>query len=147
MKKITLIIIALSLALSSYSQKEQKELSSYKISTPYISASHTQIEDRDYVYIGFQNIEYSSITDIHSIMLTKQVDLNQFADDLKDAISRAKLKKTVYWDKNKEYKIYVYDFTNSIYISDTESISGHTALSVKKAQKLLDWITTIKLQE
>ncbi len=80
-------------------------------------------------------------------MLTKQVDLNQFADDLKDAISRAKLKKTVYWDKNKEYKIYVYDFTNSIYIRDTESISGHTELSVKKAQKLLDWITTIKLQE
>jgi len=147
MKKITLIIIALTMALSSYSQKEQKELSSFKISAPYVSADHTQIENREYVYIGFQNVEYSSITDIHSIMLTKHVDLNQFAKDLKDAISRAKLKKTVYWDSNSKYKIYVYDFSNAIYISDTESISGHTSLSVKKAQKLLDWITTIKLPE
>ncbi len=147
MKKITLIIIALTLALSSYSQKEYIELSKFKISAPYVSADHTQVEDIEYVYIGFQNVKYSSITDIHSIMLTKQVDLNQFAADLKDAISRATLKKTVYWDSNSEYKIYVYDFTNAIYISDTESISGYTMLSVKNAQKLLDWITTIKLPE
>tara|TARA_B110000046_G_C12965282_1_gene386401 strand:- start:60 stop:257 length:198 start_codon:yes stop_codon:yes gene_type:complete len=60
MKKITLIIIAMTLALSSYSQREQKELSSFKISRPYVSAHHTQIEDEEYVYIGFQNIKYSS---------------------------------------------------------------------------------------
>lgn len=63
-----------------------------------------QIANRDYIYMNFQNIKCSNITDIHSIMLSKQVDLNQFAEDLKDAISRAKLKKTVYWDSNKNIK-------------------------------------------
>lgn len=145
--KRTITILALSLALMSYGQTEQIDHSTFKLTNPYVTAKHSEMGGLEYVHIGFQNVKYNMITDIHSVMLSDQGDVSQFANDLRDAIIKAKSKRTIYWDENPEYIIYTYDFANSIYISDRGGLTGYTILTVNKAKKLLAWVDGVKLKE
>jgi hypothetical protein len=144
MKKTIITAVAVLGMAAAFGQRVADAKSEFKSSYPFISAKHMETM----VYIGFQNLEYSTITDIHAIGLYSDEDLQEFIKALEGAISRCKNKTTVYWGgelENKTWRVYVYDFNNAVYISDTGRISGHTVLSAKKAQKMVDWLKTIKL--
>lgn len=146
MKKIAILTYILAFSLLSYGQRKRETLSKVKIKT--IEANHSisyKISGGDtlkYVYIGFQNMKYSTIIDRKSIMLGSEQAVTEFKNDLISALPELKNKSTINWNKS-NYEMNVYDFTNTLYLSDKNG-TGYTQVSYKDLQKLITWLDTIK---
>jgi hypothetical protein len=135
-----------------YSQEMRKTMSTKQIGR--ITCKHDlkiNLETKDttvLVYLGFQNLEYTSITDIASIIFIPKLDstaLPMFIADLKAASEYIGTKTSVRWDKT-YYSIYLYDFTNSLYLAERKkSGGGYTTLSKKEVTNLLLWLESLKL--
>ena len=67
------------------------------------------------MWIGFQNAEYSAITDIKSVMITNKSDFKQFIKDLVSVykIMSSDEKANMDWDRSPLYKLNLYDFAKN----------------------------------
>jgi len=137
------------MAVFLYSQKKRVDISSEKIGS--LICSYTMSIDIDkadtlyYVYIGFQNKEYSHITDIKSVMFVDTKELSQFTSDLKKMIPEMDEKKNNFEFKRTDYVLSKYDFTKDLYLKETRR-GGYTSISKGQVEKLIEWIEGLQFK-
>jgi len=95
------------------------------------------------IIIGFQNEEFTDITNIKSVefnITSDTTNVQRFVSHLRSAI-RDIAKDTAEYNPNDEYYLQVTDFSGNIYLFDTKG-SGEKNIHISKddAQKLVDWI-------
>jgi hypothetical protein len=144
--KITLIL--LSFSFFGFSQKLSKKINEGKItgfkSVEFVMSVDTEKEDTIYyIYCGFQNLEYSTITDIGSIFITRQDELSELIKDLKSTIDLMDTKPN-YNITRKRYTLKLYDFSKTLYV---ESERKYTQLSKKNAILWLSWLESIDISK
>lgn len=146
--KINITLILLSFSLFGFSQKLSKTISETKI-TGFISVEFkmsvdTEKEDTTYyIYCGFQNLEYSTITDIGSVFITKQDELSELIKDLKSVIDIMDTKPN-YDITRKRYTLKLYDFSKTLYV---ESERKYTQLSKNKCVLWLNWLESLDISK
>lgn len=131
-------------------QKKNEEI--FHLKAGPIDGGYKKLIDIDkqdtlhYIYLGFQNQKYQSITDIKSIMITKKVILDEFQKDLKTAYKEMLKgeKISLAWERE-DYKLNLYDFTKSIYISEGKGTGGYTILSKNQLATLIELLYQIDL--
>jgi hypothetical protein len=130
-------------------QKKTMDVSSIKIGQ--ISAKYSKVIDLEkkdtisYVYLGFQNFKYRTLSDIRSVFFPKQEDLKSFVEDLKTALPEMGSKQNIDW-KRQLYSISVFDFSNNLYLFERPSKGdGYTTLSKKELEKLIEWLDSIQI--
>lgn len=132
-----------------YGQTKKVTLAETKISN--VNCKHTKVINLDngdtscYVFFGFQNAEYTTITDIVSIMFNAKdtSEIKEFTKCLKSAYSEMGNKSTITWDKTK-YRIILYDFSSDLYLKQpTSRGKGYTLLSKENVLLLINWIESI----
>ncbi len=117
-----------------------------------ISCKYSKLIDLDkqdtvpFVYLGFQNAKYSSITDIKSIVFLLKddsVEVFSFVKDLKSALREMGHKKAMRWDRE-GYLLSVFESSSALYVYESKSNgSGYTRLSRKYVEKLIAWFEEI----
>lgn len=150
MKKLLLkSLLAILLAVSMNAQKKTIDVSLIKIGQ--ISGKYSKVIDLEkndtlsYVYLGFQNFKYKSISDIRSVFFPKQEDLKSFIEDLKTALPEIGSKQNIDW-KRQLYSISVFDFSNNLYLFERPSKGdGYTTLNKKELEKLIEWLDSIQI--
>lgn len=149
MKKIILLSIFL-LAFSVSGNAQQKRVTILESKIGLLSPMYGKTIDLDsnttnyYLYIGFQNQKYSSITDLKSVFITNDADLKVLIKDLKMALIEMETKQNIEWTKDK-YKLSLYDFSNKLYFSESpKKGSGYTTISKKEVEKLIIWLESIQ---
>lgn len=150
MKKLLLkSLLAILCTISMNAQKKTMDVSSIKIGQ--ISAKYSKVIDLEkkdtisYVYLGFQNFKYRTLSDIRSVFFPKQEDLKSFVEDLKTALPEMGSKQNIDW-KRQLYSISVFDFSNNLYLSERPSKGDeYTTLSKKELEKLIEWLDTIQI--
>ncbi len=98
-----------------------------------------------YIYIGFQNEKYSSITDIKSIAfhaLKDSAGIIKFNKDLRAAVLEMGSKTEMSWSRD-AYDLALFDFTDKLYVIEGKKGSGYTTLSKKQVFQLIDWLDKI----
>jgi hypothetical protein len=147
MKKILLLAL-LVLGFGMNAQKKTVDISKTEIGK--LNAKHSlsiDLEKKDtiaYVYLGFQNEKYKSISDRKSILFRNQEEVNAFIKDLKTAFPEMETKQNINWKKEK-YSISLYDFSFEMYLSDKpSSVSGYTLLTKKDVENLITWLEKIQ---
>lgn len=143
--KVLFIVAALT-SVFSFAQTKRETVSEIKIGT--VSCSHNRSINTEtgdtiaYVYLSFQNMEYSSITDIKSVMLPigdSYTDVADFLKDLKAAQTEMASKVSMSWDRER-YDLILYDFSKSLYIySGGKDVTGHTTLTMKQVTEMIAW--------
>lgn len=154
MKNLIIVFFILISPNLIFGQKKVINISETKIGT--VSCKYSQSIDLEkgdtltYVFLGFSNAKYTTITDIVSIMFLIIDDSSNvigFVKNLKSAYNEMGSKSTISWDKE-EYKINLYDFTDNLYLYEAESSgSGYTILSKKQVEKLYTWLEGIGFKE
>lgn len=150
MKKLSLkSLLAILFAVSMNAQKKTIDVSLIKIGQ--ISGKYSKVIDLEkndtlsYVYLGFQNFKYKTISDIRSVFFPKQEDLKSFVEDLKTALPEVGSKQNIDW-KRQLYSISVFDFSSNLYLSERPSKGdGYTIISKKELEKLIAWLETIQI--
>lgn len=150
MKKLLLkSLLAILCTISMNAQKKTMDVSSIKIGQ--ISAKYSKVIDLEkkdtisYVYLGFQNFKYRTLSDIRSVFFPKQEDLKSFVEDLKTALPEMGSKQNIDW-KRQLYSISVFDFSNNLYLFERPSKGdGYTTLSKKELEKLIEWLDSIQI--
>ena len=108
MKQLNLKLITFTLLFGMlinpiFSQKVKNELGKIKL----LGSSSVRYEQRidldkgdtlTYLYMGYQNSEYTTITDIQSIMFTKKSDVESFITDIKKIVEFMGDKKEISFD-------------------------------------------------
>ena len=157
MKKLLILTLCI-LSLQLYSQKSNKTIYEKKIGS--LDCKFDRVIDLSksdtsyYIYCGFQNIKYSSITDLGSIFLTNQTDLLKTIEDLKECVKYMDDKSISYSIDNKRYvgtkseevkgRFYIYDFSKNLYISDLSQLTEkYTTINKKKLLKWIDWLEMV----
>jgi hypothetical protein len=115
--KTSIILTTITLFISaSVAQAQTKRVSISEVKGGAISAEHIKsinLESGDtlsYVYMGFQNSKYTTITDIVSIMISNSETLEQMVSDLEAAIPEIKSGTDIRW-KREDYDLTLYDFS------------------------------------
>ena len=136
MKKLFTILLCV-VSLQLYSQKSNKTI--YEKNFGSLDCEFERVIDLStsdtsyYIYCGFQNQKYSSITDLGSIFLTNQTDLLKTIEDLKECVKYMD-------DKSISFEIgifKIYDFSKGLYINDGDK---YTTLSKKNVLKWIKWL-------
>lgn len=141
MKNLILLMAVMSFSFNGFNQTKERftiargSSADYKVEKVITNSTDTLI----YFYWGFQNQKYSQITDIGSIMITKKEDLQLLASSLQKVSEK---------EKGVSFEISVgnyatinlYDFANTIYISDKNG--KYTTISKNKAKEI-----AVELQE
>ena len=149
MKKILFIsILFLCYANSLMAQKKRVDVSKSNIGSlmsTYVKSIDLEVKDTVYyVYIGFQNEKYKTITDAKSIFLTKDVEVKALIKDLKTAVLEMETKQNIEWRKEL-YVLALYDFSNRLYISEKPTKgSGYTTISKKEVEELIKWLESFE---
>ncbi len=150
MKKHTILLLILITSVCCNAQIKRLKLSEIKIGA--INCTYNKsinIESNDtstFIYLGFQNNEYKSITDIISIYFDTSIDsvsVFKFVKDLKTAYNEIGNKSSLRWDKE-DYTIILYDFTDLLYLAEPRSKGkGYTQLTKKQVENLVLWFESI----
>lgn len=148
MKQLFALIFCL-LASISYSQQKRINISSEKIGpvncTYSISIDIDKADTLHYVYIGFQNQKYTSISDIKSIIFMYSNELVQFTDDLKKMLPEMDVKNNNIEYKRSNYKLTKYDFSKYLFLS-VEDGNGYTSFSKGQVERLIKWIEGLEFK-
>ena len=157
MKKLFTILLCV-VSLQLYSQKSNKTI--YEKNFGSLDCEFERVIDLStsdtsyYIYCGFQNIKYSSITDLGGIFLTYQTDLMKVIEDLKDCLKYMDDESINYSVDVKRFvgttseevrgKFYIYDFSKNLYISDLSQLTEkYTTVNKKKLLKWIEWLEMI----
>lgn len=150
MKNVFLMLFVF-VVVKSNAQEKRMPISKMKIGTVNclyeMSINLDKGDTVNYIGLSFQNSQYSSITDIKSIFFFNpskdSSSVLSFVKNLKMAYNEMGNKTAILWDK-KEYSISLYDFTNLLYLREPRSKGdGHTMLTKKDVEKLINWFNTI----
>ena len=149
--KTNLLILLISITfLSANAQIKNVKISESRIASigaKYAKMINVEKEDTSYyVYLGFQNAKYESITDIKSIMIHSKEDLELLIKDLKLASADMGTKTTISY-KSESFSVSVYDFSKELYLEEGKKGSGYTKLNKKSVEKLVIWLESIKFNE
>lgn len=145
-----IFIIIIGQSCSLFCQKKTIDISEAKIGE--LRCKHRKTFDVDkgdtlrFIFIGFQNAEYSSITDIHSIIFDTNedsLDVLQFISDLKNAVTELQNKSNMDWNR-KIYSLSINKTIPSISLSKTND-RGYCWIHKNQAIKLIAWLTAIPL--
>jgi hypothetical protein len=136
------------LPLVANGQSVTKKLQEVKVGTISCHFAYVAEPGSDttyYVWCGFQNLEYSAITDIGSVMVASQTELEEFITNLEKCLPFLDEKSQMRIDK-KGYALIVYDFSKGqLYVTDEKG--KYTHISKAQVQKWIDWLKTIKFPE
>jgi hypothetical protein len=89
-----------------------------------------------YFYYGYQNKKYTHITDIGSVFLVSREEVELFANALNTLAD--KTEKTNLQISVGTVKVYLYDFSNAIYVEDKNG--KYTTLTKKVAKEMAEEI-------
>ena len=144
MKKILSILLVLGVfSTHLFSQTITKDLNSKKIGS--LDCKHSMsinVEKSDtsyYVYCGFQNQKYSSITDIGSIFMSTMVEKDRIVSDLKKCVKYMD-DKSISFTLN---EFTLYDFSKNLYINDESGVKKYTTLNKRNVLKWIEWLESI----
>lgn len=150
MKKIILfLVMSLAFSVSGNAQKKRVTILESKIGLLSLTYGKTidleSITTDYYLYIGFQNQKYTTITDIKYVFITNDDDLKGLIKDLKMALTEMQTKQNIEWTKEL-YKLTLYDFTSNLYFCESpKKGSGSTSISKKDVEKLIIWLESIEI--
>lgn len=144
MKKILSILLVLGVfSTNLFSQTIRKDLDEKKIGSLDCSYKMSiDLEKSDtslYVYCSFQNMKYSSIVDIGSIMITTMEEKSKMVSDLKQCVK--------YMGGEFDFTVgqfQLYDFSKNLYIRTSSGVEKSTTLSKKNVLKWIEWLESIK---
>lgn len=148
MKKIILGITLLLLTSISFGQVKREKLIDEKIGKiSFRYAKSTDLEKNEiiyFVYLGFQNEKYTSITDIKSVSFFDKESLNEFIKDLNAAKTQMLLKQKtdLSWNR-KKYNLAFYDFSFDLYLKQATGTEAYTTLDEKTVDKLIEVLMKI----
>ena len=122
----------------------EKPISEFK--SPGFSCKYKKNGNTDgYIYIGYQNPDYTTIIDIISIMLSRRETVENHIKDLESSLTYLGTNQTVRYTKNNSYKILVYDFwKKGIYIGNHKD--KEYRLYKKYLIKYIDWLKSLDLK-
>tara|TARA_B110000046_G_scaffold12569_1_gene12422 strand:- start:481 stop:960 length:480 start_codon:yes stop_codon:yes gene_type:complete len=132
-----------------FSQKVKNQLSEIKL-FGFLSVEYTQSIDLDngdtitYVYMGYQNSEYTHITDIQSIVFLKKSDVESFITDIKKIVEFMGDKKDISFTRD-EYYLGLYDF-DSKRLRVGKDLKKTTVVFQKNVRKLIVWLEGLDLK-
>ena len=148
-KSVTLILLLLHSVLGN-SQKQTIKLKEDKINN-LLYCEYVEKIDLDkadttyYVSIGFKNKEYSTIVDAGSIVLTTQVELEEFKKDFNLAYDQMDDRVNISWDR-KRYALNLHDFSDKIFLEQPKTeIQKYTEIDKDESKDLIDWLSDIKI--
>jgi len=144
MKKILSILLVLGVfSTHLFSQTITKDLSKKKIGTVdckhYMSINVEKSDTSYYIWCGFQNQKYSSISDIGSVFITSLVERDRVVSDLKECVKYMD-------DKSISFTINeftLYDFSKNLYINDESGVRKYTTMRKKNVLKWIEWLESI----
>ena len=144
MKKILSILLVLGVfSTHLFSQTIKKDLDEKKIGTLNCSYKMSvKLGESDtsfYIYCSFQNMEYTSIVDIGSIMITSMEEKSKMVSDLKQCVK--------YMGSEFDFSLgqfQLYDFSKNLYIKTSSGVEKSTTLSKKNVLKWIEWLESIK---
>ena len=149
--KYTLLFFFLVSSTFVFSQTKRIEILKEEvgpISVRYIKSINLDKGDTlYYIYLGFQNAKYTSITDIKSIGFTKDNIFKQFLKDLNIALEEMGKNEKVNldWDRGPDYKLNIYDFNrNSLYVVQGTGTGGYTILTKNQVSDLIKILSRIE---
>lgn len=149
MKKLNIKLIIFSLIFGMlinpiFSQEiEEKPISEFK--TPGFQCEYKKGDRGGYIYCWYQNPDYTTITDIISIMLSRRETVENLIKDLESSLTFLGTNQTVRYTKNNSYKILVYDFwKKGIYIGNHKDTEWR--LYKKYIIKYIDWLKSLDLK-
>lgn len=144
---ITFSLFAL-ISISATAQIRWVDISKDSIGT--ITASYTkeinaEIQDSTYfIHLSFQNIAAGKKPDIKSVYIKNKDEFDELVKDLNLAIQEAGTNAPINWSRD-NYRLYKNDFNNELCFAEKpEKGNGYTHLNKTNAQKLFDWLGTIK---
>lgn len=156
MKGIYFVFLLSAIAINGNAQIKKVYLSESKIDD--VQCKYVQAVDLDkgdttmYVSLIFQNARYKTITDFKAIILMTKypstlsmpgddsTQVYNFLKDLKAAFAEMGNKSSIKWSRD-GYTIGLHDFSNSLYLYESENDgNGCTLLSKKHVEKLINWI-------
>jgi hypothetical protein len=140
MKNLILSIALMSLSFVAFNQTREsiKMVKGQNLDFTIDKVITNSTDTMVYFYWGFQNLKYSTITDIGSFMFYKKEDLKLFVDGLKQ-LSEKEKGIDFQLSIGRHGTMQLYDFSNEIYITET---SGKYTTIRKK--KVLDIVTEIE---
>lgn len=135
-------------AWSINAQTKKIDISKLKIGAiSALYAKSIDIEKNDtifYVYLGFQNAKFKSISDMKSVFLSKDEETKNLLKDLKSALPEIGTKQSIAWKKDL-YGITLYDFSNGLYFYENPSKgSGYTVIQKNDVEKLISWLESFE---
>ena len=151
MKQFKLITLTLLLGIlfnPIFSQKVKNTLDEIKI-FGFSSIKYEQSIDLDsgdtltYLYIGYQNSEYTTITDIQSIMFLRKSEVESFIVDIKKIVDFMGERKDITFDRDKYY-LGLYDF-DSKRLRVGKDFKKTTVVFEKNVRKLIIWLEGLDL--
>jgi hypothetical protein len=153
MKQLNLKLITFTLLFGMlinpiFSQTVKNELGKIKL-LGFSSVTYEQRIDLDkgdtltYLYMGYQNSEYTTITDIQSIMFTKKSEVESFITDIKKIVEFMGDKKEIGFDRE-DYFLKLYDF-DSKRLRVGKDFKKTTVVFEKNVRKLIVWLEGLDL--
>lgn len=149
MKKLLFVLVVF-LCYSNLITAQKKTVDISKVKIGFLKPSYLKtidIEAKDttyYVYIGFQNQKYTTITDTKSVFLTKDIEVKVFIDNLKMAMVEMETKQNIKWEKEL-YTLGLFDFSNRLYVFEKPTKgNGYTTISKKEVEELIKWLESFE---
>ena len=147
MKKIIgLLLVFVLCNVQVFSQTITKEISQQRIGSVdcnyYMSIEIPASDTTYYIFCSFQNMKYSSITDIGRIVISTKIELDKIIGDLKECVK--------YID-NQSIGFSTGDFvlhrsSKDLYLYDRRgNFDKFTTLSKNKVLKWISWLDSIKV--
>lgn len=146
--KTSILCLLLAIQLSALSQQSTKTLSKFEIKQIQMNCEFvkqiTSGKTTNYiVYCGFQNFKYSHITDLGSIGIHKQPELDSLIAHAEVCMGYMDEKEQNICYNRKKYKLCVHDFSKLLYLQDRHE--KYVRLTKKQAIKWVDWLKTIEI--
>lgn len=141
MKKILILLMLPALLSAQKIDSTISKLKCGKMTWEFTKVKEAGKPDFYYVYCSYQNMEYQSITDLASIFIARQHDVDSLASDLTGALKLLDQKQKARYERDK-YTISVGVFGGSLLIYDKDS--KYTTLTKPQAEKLIAWLKTVK---
>lgn len=148
MKLKLLICVLFSITQLANAQTKTENLlseKSGKINVKYIKSTNLEKNEVNYLlYLGFQNENYQTITDIKSLGFNNPLFIDAFLKDLIAVKTQMDLKEKVNLSWNRKYyNLKLYDFTPALYLSQSDGVKAYCTIDVKEVDKLIKLISKI----
>lgn len=144
--KWTALLLFVIIVTQTNAQEKRIKLSVIKVG--HIDGNYSMAVDMSksdtayYIYLGFNNMKYPSLTDIQSVFITTSEDLNKLVQDLDSAINNIDDKEADITWSNEKYSIDKWQGYKALMLYSPRN-EGYTSLNKKQASDLVSWLKKI----